>query len=395
MATAPSSITAELEKLTECPICAETYDDPRTLPCLRTYCLKCVEKCANAGKPGAKMACPVCRTEFVVPDGGVGSLRKNFFMEKMKRLRELSVSTDLCAKACDPCSHTDKKTSGKLATMYCVDCQEKMCDVCSGCHSGMMVSRNHKQVTFGDHASFIRELQSSYPPATCDKHPDKVLDVYCLNCQNVLCTMCFTQHQGHVLVAVGEVADEFRCKMSADVSSLSGVIENYRKMVEEINKEKESFIENVEHTENAICTRAEQLKALVDRDKMIVLDELSLKKKERVKLIENTVHEVEQQVAIVDSLRKYINELDKRGNASEIARDQSALHNRAEELLKPNSVISPVKQITTIRIAFTASLTQNEKTSNMVGKITSTRGGYLEICFHDCAIEFNFDAAAA
>lgn len=379
MEYASSAIITELEGITECPICAEIYDDPRTLPCLHTYCLKCIEKYAEDGEPKTKMTCPVCRSEFVMPEGGASCLRKNFFMEKMKRIRELSVSSDHSSKTCDTCSNGDHRTSGKLATMYCIDCQEKMCDVCSACHGKMKISSHHKQVAFSDRATLANELRSSYPPATCEKHTDKILEVYCLKCKVVLCMMCYIkQHQGHQCCEVSEVVDDFRRVMTSDVGRMTNTIEYYRKVVAEVNKEKECFVQEVAKIELEICKQADRLKALVERDKLKVLDELALMKAERLKAVENTLYEIEQHITVMDSLKKYIHEMNKSGSASEIAREQSALCNRTNELLTPSSVDDLVSQFTAVRIVFATPLIANEKTSNMVGSVSKKSGSYFD-----------------
>ena len=51
----------QLDDITECPICTEVYTDPRVLPCVHTYCLKCIEKYSEDKQPGDELACPLCR----------------------------------------------------------------------------------------------------------------------------------------------------------------------------------------------------------------------------------------------------------------------------------------------------------------------------------------------
>jgi tripartite motif-containing protein 2/3 len=375
MANAAPTIMSELEGITECPICAEIYVDPRTLPCLHTYCMKCIAKYARDKEPSTKMACPVCRTEFVIPPGGVSCLQKNFFMEKMKCIRELLTSSDQISKLCDTCKCEDRR----LATVYCTHCQEKMCDDCSAIHGQMKISRHHKQVAFSDRATLANELRSSYTPATCEKHTDKILEVYCLKCEVVLCMMCFIkQHQGHECCEVSEVADNFRSVMTADVGNMIQSIEYFQEAAAGVNKEKERFLQNVKQVEGEICERADQLKALVDTDKRKVLGGLEVMKRERLKAIENTLQEVEQHIAVINSLKRYVHELNQSGNASEIAREQSALHNRTNELLASTSVDSLVSQFTAVDIVFATRLTSNEENSNMVGSVCSKRGSYCD-----------------
>ena len=80
----------QLDDITECSICTEVYTDPRVLPCVHTYCLKCIEKYSEDKQPGDELACPLCRKEFTLPSNGVADLPKNFFVNNLLQVRELS-----------------------------------------------------------------------------------------------------------------------------------------------------------------------------------------------------------------------------------------------------------------------------------------------------------------
>lgn len=60
-----------LKKEAECPLCSETVKEPKTLPCLHSFCLNCLDKHAGHARrrQKEKLKCPVCPTEFNVPKG--------------------------------------------------------------------------------------------------------------------------------------------------------------------------------------------------------------------------------------------------------------------------------------------------------------------------------------
>src|SRR5664279_4160388 len=123
-AACTTSMKKQLEDITDCPICTETYHDPRTLPCLHTFCIKCVEGFSRGKYPGDSVACPMCRKEFVVSESGIKGLPKNFFIEQLKQLKELS-ATEFTASTCEGCYTDDvdpKKT--KDAISFCVECKD-------------------------------------------------------------------------------------------------------------------------------------------------------------------------------------------------------------------------------------------------------------------------------
>ena len=132
MAAASASGENQIDDVTECPICTEVYTDPRSLPCIHTYCLKCIEKYSQDKEPGDSMACSMCRNEFTIPDSGVSGLPKNFFIEKLLLQLEHSSSSQSQQSQPSPCEvcssaeETDPATM-KQATKYCVECDEKLC----------------------------------------------------------------------------------------------------------------------------------------------------------------------------------------------------------------------------------------------------------------------------
>ena len=44
MATKSSTALKELDEQLTCNVCLDQYTNPKTLPCLHSFCLKCIEK---------------------------------------------------------------------------------------------------------------------------------------------------------------------------------------------------------------------------------------------------------------------------------------------------------------------------------------------------------------
>ena len=75
-------MAAAVGKLTECSICFDELTDPRFLPCLHTFCFRCIKGLRfSHHKPG--VPCPLCRTLF---NESAASLRKNDYAEELVSL---------------------------------------------------------------------------------------------------------------------------------------------------------------------------------------------------------------------------------------------------------------------------------------------------------------------
>jgi len=137
-----------MDDVTQCPICTEVYRDPRGLPCLHTFCLKCIEGWSIGKEPGDQLACPLCRTQFILPRNGVTDLPKNFFIANFLQARESTSIDSKKTSPCEACSggEDSEGTVQNAASVYCVECEMKLCQICERGHKVIKTTRSHKLV---------------------------------------------------------------------------------------------------------------------------------------------------------------------------------------------------------------------------------------------------------
>ena len=61
----------------------EPLKNPKGLPCIHTFCLKCLEEYGKDEQPGDEMPCPLCQQMFKIPAGGFKKLPSNIFIEQI------------------------------------------------------------------------------------------------------------------------------------------------------------------------------------------------------------------------------------------------------------------------------------------------------------------------
>ena len=136
----------QIEKEITCSVCDEIFNEPKTLPCLHTFCMKCVRSCvemATGINKAGQSTCPLCRLPFL--KDGLASLPTNFvinslieiFDSKRKRDKEMQ---------CDECE--DDAT----ACMWCVECEKGLCQECHKAHKRMKSFKTHKTFTMDEFA---------------------------------------------------------------------------------------------------------------------------------------------------------------------------------------------------------------------------------------------------
>jgi len=183
MAAARSGLRGRITEIATCSICLEDFKDPRSLPCVHSFCLQCLQGHCMDKYTGDDALCPLCRKEFQIPQHGLQAFPINFFLQNLIDARDLEGKKPGSA-SCEACS-TDQRV--KPAEVYCVDCSQKLCERCSvphkkwrgGPHDVRPLGEELSTWLIGQHGSF------------CENHPDERLKLYCFDCRGNICTVCF------------------------------------------------------------------------------------------------------------------------------------------------------------------------------------------------------------
>ena len=177
----------------ECGICLDQYKDPKLLPCFHVFCKQCLERLVQKRGGQSVLQCPNCRRTTALPLQGVSGLQSDFHANHLFEIQ------DTLAKVKEPQKIECEKCKKSTATSFCRDCGKFICDECTEMHQTWEEYNTHQIVTIqnvqADAASFI-------PPKKkvlyCQKHKEKLLEIYCETCNELICSNCTIRlHQGH------------------------------------------------------------------------------------------------------------------------------------------------------------------------------------------------------
>jgi tripartite motif-containing protein 2/3 len=167
--------TAKLQENLTCVMCFELYNDqqhlPKVLPCQHTFCLECLNRYVQK-YAGKMFPCPLCKSFFSLPDGGVRAVPSNV-----------------------------------LAT--------GMLDLLNDTMNVVSTADNQPKVTKDE------------KPGCC-KHPERECTIVCMTCKTGLCTRCMKSvhrgpHAGHDLDDFEDVMDETKRKIKMETSKLTEI----------------------------------------------------------------------------------------------------------------------------------------------------------------------------
>ena len=177
----------QIEEEITCSICGDLFTDPKTMPCLHTFCKRCIEKSIESNKKMASViCCPLCRTPL--PQDDITSLPTNFTINRLVEIfgnqKEVGRHLELTKIMCSNCE------DDLPAFTWCIQCENGLCEQCNDAHQRMKVFKLHKIITVKEFVTNPElSLSTTESPGICEIH-GKPLDLYCKSCSYLICRDC-------------------------------------------------------------------------------------------------------------------------------------------------------------------------------------------------------------
>ena len=236
MAEEADTIRNELEKLLECSVCLDTFTDPLCLPCMHTFCAKCikeyVQKSQTEGNEINEFNCPTCRCRVDIPEGGVERLPKHLFVNNLKEVITLTSKSET---KCDYCVAEGIET---LATWRCIDCCISLCDKSKDAHDHVhRTSKTHQVLKIFDWKQSDISGICSQNKEFCSRHEKKSLKFYCSKCDTSICQTCHTlDHADHKCRDIAQVAEEMKHVIQESIKNIARLIKMKENDIKELTE---------------------------------------------------------------------------------------------------------------------------------------------------------------
>ena len=362
MATAASVAT----DITTCPICLELFNNPKSLPCLHAFCLRCLQEHFRDNHPMDEVQCPMCRKEFRIPAGGLHCLQHHFIIQQLVDIRKAS-DEDCDGVPCKVCLLEGEEGSVRIAsaTTYCFDCSQKLCDPCSKPHKWMKGGAHRVERLGVEVEKELSQLQAS----SCDKHTDEQVKLYCSDCNENICLLCSTdKHRNHKSNEIPDVAQSFRLRIDDDNKRIFSAVHGLREQLEGTKQDAADFLIESENVKTAVIATGDIIKRSVDNKVNDILMELDSVTSESAGQATTVQETLQLALLTMESFHAYSQELLDTGRPSDITRAASELHDRATELLN-----SDVAKYRPPHMTFKPADVTQVKRLNFVGQFFTTR----------------------
>ena len=234
MAEATSGIHAELERLIECPICVDTFTDPVALPCMHTFCAKCIKQYVDTSNNDEdetrKLNCPTCRRHVDIPEGGTERLQKNLFVNNLK---EVIASTKSTQSSCEYCVALG---ADAIARWRCVDCCHSICDQCKVAHDRVhILTTPHQVMDLDKWKNSDLSIICNQNKEICPNHQNKPLEFYCSVCDLAICINCHTlDHFNHKCEDITKIADQMKSAIQQQIANIARLMKTKEAQIQDL-----------------------------------------------------------------------------------------------------------------------------------------------------------------
>ena len=358
-------------EITTCPICLDDCKNATILRCLHWFCLECLQSYCKDNAIGENVACPVCRKEFQIPATGLEALPHAYFIQNLIDARDASSANteEVLCEVCVAAESDEDEDKGEIpsATVYCVDCNQKLCRRCSrSCRVKSRGEPHHVRPLGAELSAELIQQRGSY----CDQHKDERVKLYCHDCEINVCLMCFAEdHNGHKCTNVGKAAGEFMDYFRSTIKSVSSRIDGFHVAMEQVGNEITKFVDTVSENRTHIQQKGEAVNQVTQTHVNHLLEALETMKSYGVRAASSRSEELEFAVTLLESFKIYLAELMTKGSPCDVTSAAKAMKYKANELLEtcliPNDYHAPPVSFNPMNI----DELKNEE-QNLIGRIS-------------------------
>ena len=273
-----------------CPVCYNRFTDPKSLPCLHSLCLRCLQRIqATSGTPGT-ILCPECRRNFTIPgNGDLNTLPTNFRLNSL--LDALPVTE--CKTSGVKCGNCDKR---RQESAYCFTCCSFWCNDCLPLHNGIKTFKEHHSLAlkeFGD-----EDFENIFrQPTFCAKHEKKELELFCRICKIAICNSCaLIDHEGHAKIALEDAAKEQRLRINRAIESKKGEEQKRVTRIAELGENCSQVQEDAARVKGEVQQFTDILIAAIEEKKNKIFHEVEKKAKQRLERLADKSQEIEEKM---------------------------------------------------------------------------------------------------
>lgn len=242
-------------------------DNPKLLECLHNACTGCInsklfEHNESSGSSVMQITCPTCNIQC----DSSKIIENQFLLELANSTNEESNnSTKITELKCSSCSDE------AVASSYCADCSEFICDNCVQAHQRLKITKDHTIKSKDEGFNELNALNNGSANLFCSIHPHEKLSLFCETCDKLTCRDCqLIEHREHKYKFTNEIASEAKkyiSDMLKDVGYKRALLTSAMKVIDDrqnlITEKKQALVREITQLvvklTQTVSTRGKQL----------------------------------------------------------------------------------------------------------------------------------------
>ncbi|KAL3887970.1 hypothetical protein ACJMK2_000355 [Sinanodonta woodiana] len=307
------------EERQNCPICLCEFKIPRQLPCMHSFCEKCLQDYISSREETVKklnkIECPICR-QAVSLEGKGKSSTIVASMFPINVILQSIITDDAKVKvdrSCDSCHSAGKVRS---AQDFCVECEEGMCEICSEVHRNQKMSRNHVILSMEEFTSDPHNVIKIAKGFSCPEHDGEAIGFYCKDHKIACCSKCCTVSHRNC-ASVSDLTKELPSLLQElnpdSVIEQMKKIETHLKSFVDVNESSISLLESqVNDLTNQIRELRKKMNDIIDEiERKVKIEghrickEETIRKQEENHHCQSLINSIRYSHSLLEAVKKY------------------------------------------------------------------------------------------
>uniref|UniRef100_A0A1X7UWD3 Uncharacterized protein n=1 Tax=Amphimedon queenslandica TaxID=400682 RepID=A0A1X7UWD3_AMPQE len=338
MATEQFSSSPGLIKLEEqltCPVCLDYYTNPKTLPCLHSFCQHCLEALPLDKKNESNyISCPTCRYCTGLPEEGAGAFPLAFHLNNLKEIYSLM------KKVADPQQIICENCTTANATGYCKDCSKFLCQKCMDIHRIWSPIAHHQLTSLDKVTTSVSSTSQLLAPAKQEAtlicsvpgHDDS-LRYYCDTCDESICRDCaILTHKDHKYNLIANSFSKHKEVLEESLKPVKGKIEVLKKVMSALAEREVEIRERGEGVLEEIHEMVEEMMNILRRSEKELTEQAKRVTDAKLKVLSEQIKSAEMSLSLLDDVENYVEQSLKTGSPQQVLRSKKQMMERMNEV---------------------------------------------------------------
>ena len=287
-----------------CKICKKQYHSPKTLPCLHSFCITCLQSINVHNSSGMKIRCPECKKEVNIQGGNCDECFPDAFhithqIQLYSFLQKVNGKVEV---KCEKCSNKSVR-----ATSFCSKCGKFICELCVTIHQSWSEFSSHEVLSLKAlKESYHRHIPDEPTSTTCPDHT-KECTIYCETCEELICHECIIKsHREHHYNLASDAVSKHKMTMKVKLGDIKGTPGQLQGAINTVGGISQSFSAKGQAVTDEINAEFDKLQQAMTSRRKVLIQDITRLVESKLRLLEEQRESLELMKAKVSTCLDFV-----------------------------------------------------------------------------------------